>query len=439
MSRPVQPSSEQLPACFACRNEDCLIKGELLSLYNAAVKPKDCKPELFEFVNQLFNCLTQMVQRQVIKDAEMLGKMLGAIFDWCMSLLYAEKMRGNIGWLYCPQAQMGFYPYIKSCPRCGRVEKTEIPVHKPPSDTIGKYASLCLGVILSEVCRVSQNGFDVRILPSSRGDVDMLIFDEAEVVLCEVKSSPLYLMPLCVSYQRPLETSEGGELAPVTTHTKITVDNLEARDLYLYLEGYLEGGYCISVRFNQKKDGTRCFKDDTRYLSVEYGSDSEKLCKTLNIVGDSWARMYEGYASRWQKNEELRWFTCGCGAPVDDTKNAPGLDRTDDIKKGVYQMLKLAEKYSRGCRERRVHIALLSNMDPVVHYDEYLKGFEDALWTHESDIQECTEETVSVDRDDLLPFYDMLFTLTKSWFRDDRLKQAFSVETLFRALKGQQE
>jgi hypothetical protein len=78
-------------------------------------------------------------------------------------------------------------------------------------------------------------------------------------------------------------------------------------------------------------------------------------------------------------------------------------------------------------------------MDPVVHYDEYLKGFEDALWTHESDIQECTEETVSVDRDDLLPFYDMLFTLTKSWFRDDRLKQAFSVETLFRALKGQQE
>jgi hypothetical protein len=46
---------------------------------------------------------------------------------------------------------------------------------------------------------------------------------------------------------------------------------------------------------------------------------------------------------------------------------------------------------------------------------------------------------VSVDSDNLFPFYDMLFTLTQSWFRDERLKQAFSAETLFRALGGQQE
>jgi hypothetical protein len=53
-------------------------------------------------------------------------------------------------------------------------------------------------------------------------------------------------------------------------------------------------------------------------------------------------------------------------------------------------MLKVAEKYGRGCKERRVRVALLSNMHPVAHYDEYLKGFEDALWTRESDIQERT-------------------------------------------------
>jgi hypothetical protein len=47
-----------------------------------------------------------------------------------------------------------------------------------------------------------------------------------------------------------------------------------------------------------------------RYIaSVEYSNDFDKMCKALNIVGDSWARMHEGYASRWQKNEELRWFT----------------------------------------------------------------------------------------------------------------------------------
>jgi len=396
-----------------------------LSLYNAAVKPNDYNTRLSEFVSQLFNALAQMVQSKVIQDADTLGITLGAIFDWCISLLYAEKT-ANTGWLYCPNAQMGFYPYIKSCPHCGRVEQTEISVHKPPSDTIGRYTTLCLGAILSEVCRVCQNGFEVRILPTSRGDVDMLIFDATTVVLCEVKSSPLYLLPLCVRYQRPLETSEGDELAVVTAHAVITVDNLESRDLYLHLVD----GDPIPVHLIRE--------DSVQYLSVKDSRNPDRLRETLKAVGDTWARMYVGYASRWRENGQLRWFTCGCGVPVDDTKNAPGLDRTDDIKKGVYQMLKVAEKYGRGCRERRVRVALLSNMHPVAHYDEYLKGFEDALWTRESDILGRTGQTVSVDSDNLFPFYDMLFTLTQSWFRDERLKQAFSAETLFRTLGGQQ-
>ena len=396
-----------------------------MSLYNAAVKPNDYNARLSEFVSQLFNALAQMVQSKVIQDADTLGITLGAIFDWCISLLYAEKT-ANTGWLYCPNAQMGFYPYIKSCPHCGRVEQTEISVHKPPSDTIGRYTTLCLGAILSEVCRVCQNGFEVRILPTSRGDVDMLIFDATTVVLCEVKSSPLYLLPLCVRYQRPLETSEGDELATVAAHAVITVDNLESRALYLYLVD----GDPIPVRLVRE--------DSARYLSVEDSRNPERLREVLNAVRNTWAQMYAGYASRWRENGQLRWLTCGCGLPVDDTKNAPGLDRTDDIKKGVYQMLKVAEKYGRGCRERRVRVALLSNMHPVAHYDEYLKGFEDALWTRESDILGRTGQTVSVDSDNLFPFYDMLFTLTQSWFRDEQLKQAFSAETLFRALGGQQ-
>ena len=372
----MQPSSEQPPACFACRR-DCPIKGELLSLHTIAVKPNDYNTRLSEFVSQLFNALAQMVQRKDIQGAETLGIMLGAIFDWCISLLYAEKT-ANIGWLYCPNAQMGFYPYIKSCPHCGRVEHTEITVHKPPSDTIGRYTTLCLGAILSEVCRVCQNGFEVRILPTSRGDVDMLIFDATTVVLCEVKSSPLYLLPLCVRYQRPLETSEGDELAAVAAHAVITVDNLESRDLYLHLVN----GDPIPVHLIRE--------DSFQYLSVKDSRNPDRLREMLKAVGDTWARMYTGYSSRWRENGQLRWFTCGCGVPVDDTKNAPGLDRTDDIKKGVYQMLKVAEKYGRGCKERRVRVALLSNMHPVAHYDEYLKGFEDALWTRESDIQERT-------------------------------------------------
>jgi len=425
MSKAAQSGLENPIACFDCQR-DCAIKGELSSLYRAAVKPSDYDTRLYDFVRQLFECLPRLVQSKAVQDAESLAVALGAIFDWCLSLLYAEKT-ANTGWLYCPDALMSFYPYIKSCPRCGRLENESISVHKPASDAIGRYTTLCLGAILSEICHVCQNGFEVRILPTSRGDVDMLIFDATTVVLCEVKSSPLHLLPLCVRYQRPLETAEGDNIAAIATHAVITVDDLENRDLYLYLVG----GDPIPVRLIRE--------DSARYLSVKESRNLDRLCEILKTVRDTWARMYAGYASRWKENGHLRWFTCGCGSGVDDSKNAPGLDRTDDIKKGVYQMLKVAEKYGRGCRERRVRVALLSNMHPVAHYDEYLKGFEDALWTRESDIQGRTGQTVSVDSDDLLPFYDMLFTLTQSWFRDERLKQAFSVETLFRALGGQQE
>ena len=70
-----------------------------MSLYNAAVKPNDYA-RLSEFVSQLFNALAQMVQSKVIQDVDTLGITLGAIFDWCISLLYAEKT-ANTGWLYC--------------------------------------------------------------------------------------------------------------------------------------------------------------------------------------------------------------------------------------------------------------------------------------------------------------------------------------------------
>ena len=194
MSKVVQSGSVNPIACFNCQR-DCAIKGELSSLYSAAVKPSDYDTRLYNFVRQLFECLQRMVQGKAVQDAKSLAVALGAIFDWCLSLLYAENA-ANTGWLYCPDALMSFYPYIKSCPRCGRLENESISVHKPASDAIGRYTTLCLGAILSEVCRVCRNGFKVRILPTSRGDVDMLIFDATTVVLCEVKSSPLYLLPL---------------------------------------------------------------------------------------------------------------------------------------------------------------------------------------------------------------------------------------------------
>ncbi|MGQ9902111.1 MAG: hypothetical protein ACUVR1_07855 [Fimbriimonadales bacterium] len=418
-------TSSDSNAPFACLNcpRSCLIKEELTSLHENAINASEYNAQLANFVRQLFECLRRMVQSREIEDTESLGIALGSIFDWCVSLLYAEKV-ANTGWLYCPDAQMSFYPYIKSCPVCGRVENIEPRVHKPSSDTIGRYTTICLGTILSEICRVSQNKFAVKILPTSRGDIDMLIFDSTTAVLCEVKSSPLYLFPLCVRYEKPLKTFSGVEVSELTTHEIVAVDAIESRELYLFLAG----GYLIPVRLVSEVA--------SQFLSLEDSRNPDRLYEMLDTVRGTWASMYAGYTSRWRVNSDLRWLTCGCGGSVDDSKNAPGLDRTDDIKKGIYQMLKISAKYSRGCQERRIRTALLSNMHPVTHYEEYLRDFEDALWTRGKDIQERSGQTVLVEGNNLLPFYDMLLTLTRSWFRDERLEQAFSLRTLLLALGG---
>lgn len=194
--------STSLAPCLDC-SQDCPIKGDLQSFYHAAREVSEVRPYLSSLVSQLFACLRQMVGDRQIKDAESLGVALGAVFDLCLSLLYAERV-ANTGWLYCPSSPAtSFYPYLRSCPRCGKYNDTkDSPSHKPSSDTIGRYTTACLGAILSETCRVSRNGFRVQFLSSSQGDVDMIIFNNETLVLCEVKASPLYLLPVCVLHKK---------------------------------------------------------------------------------------------------------------------------------------------------------------------------------------------------------------------------------------------
>lgn len=416
--------SDKLAACLDC-SQGCSVSGDIKGFYRKAKAARASRSHLNSLVGELFECLERMVQNGDIQDAESLGIALGASFDLCISLLYTERV-ANLDWLYCPNdPPMSFYPYLKGCPRCGKIgSQDKIKSHKPASDTIGRYSTVCLAAILSEMCRVSRNGFEVRVLEASRGDVDMLIFDAETLILCEVKASPLHLIPACVLHSKPLEGEDGNEKVPVPSHEIVTIPDLENTALYLYLVG--ERPIPLRWVHDVKK----------QYLTLESGRETVGACEILRAVSNTWAKMYVGYTSRWKENAQLRWFTCGCGGSVDDSKNAPGIDRTDDIKKGIYQMLQIAEKYRRGCREKRLRVALLSNMHPVVHYEEYLKSFEDALWTHETDIQERVGRVVSLNSDDLFPFYDMLFTLTQSWFREERLEQAFSLQTLYHALGG---
>lgn len=404
--------------CF--RGEcSCEIASAVQQLYHSSQSVHELRPDICDFTAMAFRCLRSMVRDQYIASAEELGLALGAIFDLGVSLLYAERMASR-GWLYCPTGHpMSFYPYVKSCPRCGRIQEPAISAHKPGSEHIGRYNAICMAAVLTEFCRYTRNGWEARLVLKGHDQVDMLLISKNKFVLCEIKASPLSAFPLCVVHAQPLTEEVEGETRNVSEHTITDVHGLATQNLSLFIFG-ANRTLPLERLMNLRKRS-------------QYHTDD------LRVVVEKWRDMFQGYASRWQSSPTLRWFTFGCGGDVDDSKNAPGLDRTDDIKKGLYQAIKLTESYRMKCSEQRVRVGLISNVHPAVHYSEYLQGFEDALWTHETKLQNDMHDPERWKRvriEDLSPFYDMILTLTNSWFRDRELEGDFSLERLYQTMNS---
>lgn len=408
----------------------CAIAAELRQAFEVAKTVDEIMPELTQLAALLIEVLGELVKSGFLPTPHALGRALGASFDLCVSLLYASHA-ADTGWLYCPkQPYTSFYPYTKICPRCGRdtQEVEAVTAHKPASDRIGRYTSLTISALLSEILRKYQSGWSLRLLDSSRGDIDLLLWNEETLVLCEVKASPLTALTLSTPHEFPPTKDSDGEPKPIMVHTKIDITEWKKRTLQLYL-----AGHNIPLQSTQESPS---------FVASMCGRDRNKLVEDIKRIVDIWGKMMDGYESRWREHSHLRWFTFGCGTPVDDSKNAPGLDRTDDIKKGLYQMLKLSERYRMNCQARQIRVGLVSNVHPVAHYETYLSGFEEAVWTHENRLRECETSSgkearlKAVSVNDLSPFYDMLFTFTRSWFRDSVLEQTFSLEALYHALGG---
>lgn len=165
---------------------------------------------------------------------------------------------------------------------------------------------------------------------------------------------------------------------------------------------------------------------------------AHNLQAVLDIIR-AWQRFYEGYERKWGQDgdDRLRWLTFGCGGQVDDSKNSPGIDRTDDIKKGIYQTIKLGEHFVSRCAKRAIKVVLLSNVHAVRHHNDYLSGIEDMIWTHENLLLETDDpDWRKVRVDDLIRLYDAAIAFTKPHFRDSQLAADFGLDVLLSRLGG---
>jgi hypothetical protein len=104
------------------------------------------------------------------------------------------------------------------------------------------------------------------------------------------------------------------------------------------------------------------------------------------------------------------------------------MDRTDDIKKGTYQVLKIGSVAKFPKEEAwNVTVGLVSNIHAVQHFTDYLASLSDVVWTKAGD--QIVKKAADLPPDtDIENLFDGIISFTSSNIRDRGLANIFKFE-----------
>ncbi|MBD1207480.1 MAG: hypothetical protein H9535_03565 [Ignavibacteria bacterium] len=366
-----------------------------------------------------FQAITRLILPQGAKYAQELnistGIVFAALYDLLVSAAYYQESIANVGWMYCakvsPNAPILTFPFVNACPVCtiANGEIVKCTGNKPESGKIGKITSETLLRLLEEIFQM--NGQNC-IIKTGQEPIDFVITDTERraYLLGEIKAAPLVVLPLAADSEVWQESKPHG-IVPVQHKDKAAVNSLANTPLSML----------IPVRD----------RDRWSYRRVPLGVKSDK----------NWA--FEGFASALQhdgtffrdyllfwknalnvyetkdRTHPLYWLTNGCGSKgsinVSDSKTSVGMDRTDDIKKGIYQLLKIGAESRKNDLPYSLTIALISNIHAIRHYDDYFQPVEDLVWGYDS-----------MRDKGLFHLYDGLFSFTRKSLKTHWLSTIFA-------------
>lgn len=331
------------------------------------------------------------------------------LFDLCMSLAYIDSTSGiekHIEYCHsCPGHFNGHLGFINLCGTCyedgGKWHFQKAT--KPQSGAIGKLSS---EMILKFVEILFDNFPETYSIGGTALADAMIVDKDGNQILAEVKSAPLLTYPLIVSIQGPFEN-----------HKKPILTNSQCKELDSAL--YLHDGFLIPL--GKIKSELWPFKQVAEYLYDV--SNSENVDKMFS----TWMKTRDSYKN---KDRESKYFYLAnaSGNPptiakedfnwpnresISDSKTSAGMDRTDDIKKGIYQVLKLGIS---NASNPRVKTALISNLPAYRHGEEYVNPFKDIMWGNENDLLK-NNEIEYLRKQDLRYIFDYIITLTDPTFR----------------------
>lgn len=336
------------------------------------------------------------------------------IFDLLMSLAYIDTIPNIQGNIKKYDKLVGEYNshlgFTNLCsPRL--MEFNEWSYHKaakPQSGAIGKLTS-------EIVLKCIDVYFDDLILVKSIGGTGLadavLIHRDGRIILSEIKAAPLTTF----SFLFNLSADQFPEKM-----SRSQVDSLKSA-LYFHSENIIELGNVGGELWPFKA------------VSDFFASPNNQEIANKHV--ESWVKIRSAYIEK--NKESLLYFVSNAsGHPpriardlfgwpakesISDSKTSAGLDRTDDIKKGVYQSFKLGVEVARAFPNRVVKTAIISNLPAYRHGEEYIEPFYDVVWGFEQSFTKDGDDRLSILKSDVKRPFDYIIALDHAYTRDDIL------------------
>lgn len=327
-----------------------------------------------------------------IKQDENLGLCLAAAFDLIVAAHYYSIV-GHKGWLYSPNKKnaLFLYPYTNACPKSSLKDIFIYhSAHKPQSGSIGTVTSTYLGFsidwyflnVLKRNIKVYRGAEPIDIIIK---DVDRKI-----CFLGEIKAAPLVTFPLAVEGDIQIEENDG-KTTRIDKPREWPLSDLYQKTLSVMLFNEMYDPVLISL-------GTKSDQKDHDWAANGLMSLLSENQSFFGKYFTCWVDVFKRYSGVLPKKGSY-WLANSCGGPVprpaswphrntgsgyetiSDNKSSVGMDRTDDIKKGTYQVLKIGiETKLRECGWD-VKTGIISNLPAIRHNQEYLEPIKDVLWT----------------------------------------------------------
>jgi hypothetical protein len=235
---------------------------------------------------------------------------------------------------------------------------------KPGGRAIGEVGIKVIKALLRYVLAKSKAAATLREGGGKRGEFDLTLATPKLLVFVEVKAKPLIAYPVTVFFDTGVQAGQHRWLKPPL-----------ARASRLQL---------LVAATNQSIPLSKPSVENFRTWPLEDIANAVAQPAVVRVVIDNWFKHLAGYRMWEGEPPATRWHRFGCGnfaandergqrieKRVANTKELPGLDRTDDIKKGAAQLIKFS-RFKFDCQAEALRAILLGNTYAETHADDYI-------------------------------------------------------------------